>query len=104
MRVWCNSVAELEGELPPGFSWFREFGHLFFTAVCALPDLDLPSAASNAPPSPDFDELARSAAPMLGGEYLTAAVLELLWGAAWDALSARASECPQQGSNLRPWL
>jgi non-specific serine/threonine protein kinase len=84
--------AELEGKLPPALAWFREFGHLFFTALCALPDLDLPGAVSNAPPSPDFDELARSAAPMLGGEYLTAAVLESLWGATWDALSARASE------------
>jgi hypothetical protein len=84
--------AEIEGDLPPALGWFREFGRLFFTALCALPDLDLPGAVSNAPPSPDFDELARSAPPMLGGEYLTAVVLESLWGATWDALSARAAE------------
>ncbi len=68
--------AELEGALPPALAWFRDFGHRFFTALCALPDLDLPGAVSNAPPAPDFDELARSAAPMRGGEYLNAAVLE----------------------------
>ncbi|HEY4158997.1 MAG TPA: hypothetical protein VGM29_12900, partial [Polyangiaceae bacterium] len=84
--------AELEGDLPPALGWFREFGRSFFTALCALPDLDLPGAASSAPPSPDFDELTRSAAPMLGGEYLNAAVLEALWGETWSALSARASE------------
>lgn len=53
--------AELEGDLPPALGWFREFGHLFFTALCALPDLDTPGAVSAAPPSPDFDDLARSA-------------------------------------------
>jgi len=83
--------AELDGDLPPALGWFRELGQLFFTALCALPDLDLPGAVSSAPPAPDFEALARSAAPMLGGEYLSAAVLESLWGATWDALSARAA-------------
>ena len=84
--------AEIAGELPPALGWFRDFGRLFFTALCALPDLDLPGAVSAAPPAPNFEDLARSAAPMLGGEYLNAAVLESLWGATWDALCARASE------------
>ena len=84
--------AELEGELPPALGWFREFGHRFFTALCALPDLDLPGTLKAAPASPDFDELARSAAPMLGGEYLNAQVLEALWGSLWDALAARAKQ------------
>jgi len=84
--------AELEGDLPPALGWFRDFGRLFFTALCALPDLDLPGAVSNAPPPPDFDELARSAAPMLGGEYLNGAVLGAFWSQTWNALSSRAAE------------
>ena len=84
--------AELEGNLPPALSWFRDFGHRFFTALCALPDLDLPGAVTSAPPAPDFEELSRSAAPMLGGEYLSAAVLAVLWATTWDALSLRAAE------------
>ncbi|MEO6599562.1 MAG: DEAD/DEAH box helicase [Polyangiaceae bacterium] len=84
--------AELEGSLPLALGWFRSFARLFFVALCALPDLDLPGAVNSAPPAPDFDELARSAAPMVGGEYVTAAVLEALWDATWQALAARAVE------------
>jgi non-specific serine/threonine protein kinase len=84
--------AELEGDLPPALGWFRDSARLFFIALCALPDLDVPGAVKVAPPPPDFDDLARSAAPMVGGEYLSAAVLEALWGATWEALTARAAE------------
>ncbi|HKO50770.1 MAG TPA: DEAD/DEAH box helicase [Polyangiaceae bacterium] len=84
--------AELEGELPPALGWFRDFAHRFFSALCSLPDLDLPGALKEPPPSPEFDELARSAAPMLGGEYLNAELLESLWESIWGALSARAAE------------
>ncbi len=84
--------AELEGDLPPALGWFRDFGRSFLTALCALPDLDVKGAITTAPPSPDFDELASSAAPMLGGEYLSAVVLEALWSAMWDALSAQAAK------------
>ncbi|MEO8905171.1 MAG: DEAD/DEAH box helicase [Polyangiaceae bacterium] len=83
--------AELEGSLPPALGWFRNFGGLFFSALCALPDLDVPGATKGPPPAPDFEDLARSAAPMVGGEYLSAAVLETLWGATWQALAARAA-------------
>ena len=84
--------AELDGDLPPALGWFRDFGHRFFSALCALPDLDLPGSLKAAPPSPDFDELARSAAPMLGGEYLNAETLASLWGSIWDALAVRAKQ------------
>lgn len=84
--------AELEGELPVALSWFRDFGHRFFTALCALPDLDVPGAVKSAPPAPDFEDHSRSAAPMLGGEYLSPAVLATLWTMTWDALSLRAAE------------
>jgi non-specific serine/threonine protein kinase len=84
--------AELEGDLPPALGWFRDFGRLFFTALCALPDLDVPGKVCDPPRVPDLEELLRSAAPMLGGEYLRVPVLEALWRATWDALSARAAE------------
>ncbi|MEO7037171.1 MAG: DEAD/DEAH box helicase [Polyangiaceae bacterium] len=84
--------AELEGSLPPALGWFRDFARLFFSALCAVPDLDVPGAIQSAPPAPDFEDLARTAAPMVGGEYLTAVVLEALWDATWQALAARAAE------------
>jgi len=84
--------AELGGELPPALAWFRDFGHAFFTALCALPDLELPGAVTAPPPAPDFEELARSAAPMVGGEYLSPAVLASLWEQTWAALAARAED------------
>ena len=61
--------------LPPSAAFFREVGALFLSRLCAAPD-----GAEVAIPVDEFSRLAASAPPMMGGEYLTVAALESLWG------------------------
>jgi len=67
--------------IPPTFSWWREFGAHYVTALCTLPEsVASPEKASVPPPtSAELDSLALSAPPMTGAEYLTADVLQSLW-------------------------
>jgi non-specific serine/threonine protein kinase len=75
--------------LPPVFSYWREFGAAYLTALCALPGVGdgrvkpaLPVPADGA-----LERLAAAAPLMTGAEYLTAALLADLWqriGAAFD--------------------
>jgi non-specific serine/threonine protein kinase len=60
--------------LPPVHSYWREFGARYVTALCT--QQALPIAA---PVSDELDRIARAAPPMMGAEYLSAAVLEALW-------------------------
>jgi non-specific serine/threonine protein kinase len=79
-------AAEAGAALPPGFSYWREFGAWYVTALCTQPDAD--SAGENAaprkmrvptPPVAELDRLAMAVPPMTGAEYLTAEVLGALW-------------------------
>jgi len=74
-------AAEVGQVLPAVLSWWREFGTLYVTAVCALPDADDCGGRLRVPPPPNeqLDAIALAAPPMPGGEYLTADVLRSLW-------------------------
>jgi non-specific serine/threonine protein kinase len=61
-------AAEAGAALPPVFSYWREFGAGYVTALCTQSDTRVPA-----------DRLALAAPPMTGGEYLTAEVLGALW-------------------------
>jgi non-specific serine/threonine protein kinase len=61
-------AAEAGAALPPVFSYWREFGAGYVTAVCTQSDTRVPA-----------DRLVPAAPPMTGGEYLTAEVLDALW-------------------------
>ena len=80
--------------LPPVYSYWREFGARYVTALCTRQDGD--AAATRAPvPSPPEEELERialGAPPMTGAEYLTAAVLSALWRELDAAFDAELSE------------
>ena len=67
--------------LPPVYSFWREFGGRFVTALCTQQDVDArrKSARVAAPPEEELERIALAAPPMMGAEYLTAAVLEALW-------------------------
>ena len=74
-------AAESGATLPPLFSYWREFGACYVTALCAHPDTDavereVPVAA---PPVKEFDRLVLAAPPMTGAEYLSTEVLVALW-------------------------
>jgi non-specific serine/threonine protein kinase len=71
---------EVGTALPPVMSYWREFGARYVTALCALPGIA--EGTKPAVPIPAEGELAKMAAavpPMIGAEYLTAAVLADLW-------------------------
>jgi non-specific serine/threonine protein kinase len=88
--------------LPPALSWWRDFGALFVTAICALPEAregDGGSGGSSGRtvPAPPFDaeQLARLAETppiMTGAEYLTAEVLAALWASMGAALNVELAE------------
>jgi hypothetical protein len=67
--------------LPPVFSYWRDFGARYVTAVCTHPEMESPRGrlGVSQPASDELERIALSAPPMAGAEYLTAAVLSILW-------------------------
>src|ERR1035441_2632281 len=67
--------------LPPAYSYWREFGARYVTALCTQQDSDAPRKGSRvaAPSDDELERIALAAPPMIGAEYLTTAVLEALW-------------------------
>jgi len=74
-------AAEAGAPLPPVFSYWREFGARYVTAVCMQPDTEAVPRKVHVPvpPSAELDRLAEAVPPMTGAEYLTAEVLGALW-------------------------
>jgi non-specific serine/threonine protein kinase len=74
-------AAEVGHALPPVFSYWREFGTRYVTAVCTQPDVAARSAKLHVPIPADeqLDQLAAAAPLMPGSEYLTVHVLRALW-------------------------
>jgi non-specific serine/threonine protein kinase len=67
--------------IPPVFSYWRELGSRFVTAICTQPNLQNAHTADPVPPPADteLEKLASIAPPMTGAEYLTGQVLRRLW-------------------------
>src|SRR6266478_5950144 len=77
----CLGANEVGTALPPVLSYWREFGSRYVTALCALSDI---GERVTKPPIPVpangvLDNIAATVPPMMGAEYLTAAVLADLW-------------------------
>src|SRR4051794_20686845 len=66
---------EVGTALPPVYSYWREFGARYVTALCTQPDIDAQREKVRVPCPPDeeLDWIALGAPPMVGAEYLTAA-------------------------------
>jgi superfamily II DNA or RNA helicase len=74
-------AGEVETALSPAFSYWRQFGGQYVTALCTQADTETSQQNPHVPPPPDV-ELERSVLGvplMTGAEYLTAAVLQSLW-------------------------
>jgi superfamily II DNA or RNA helicase len=74
-------AGEVGTAMPPVFSYWREFGARYVTAICAQQELE-PSQGEllvSAPTNAELDSLALTAPPMTGAEYLTSNVLRALW-------------------------
>lgn len=74
-------AAEAATALPPLYSYWREFGARYVTALCTQPDVEAGRVRLRVPRPPDeeLEWMAMGAPPMVGAEYLTAAVLGALW-------------------------
>ena len=87
-------ASEVGVALPPVFSYWREFGARYVTAVCTLPEGGARSIKRHIPSPPDAELawLALAAPPMTGAEYLTATVLQGLWQELDSAFGLELSE------------
>jgi len=67
--------------LPPVFTWWREFGARYVTALCTRREGDTAQHQVRlaAPSMQELEEIALSVPPLIGAEYLTSAVLHSLW-------------------------
>jgi len=94
-------AAEVSQVLPPVFTYWRDFGSRYVTALCTRPDVD--ERRTKVPPPPEHDlEALASAAPMMpGAEHLTPDVLCTLWDEIGDAF---ATEIGRSGSTVQDFL
>jgi superfamily II DNA or RNA helicase len=98
--LWLGAD-EVGTVLPPVLSFWRELGVRYVTALCALPGA---GDGRTKPPVPipadnELDTIAGVVPPMIGAEYLTAAVLADLWrgiDAAFDAELSQAKLSVQE--------
>ncbi|PYV89355.1 MAG: ATP-dependent helicase [Acidobacteria bacterium] len=74
-------AGEVGTALPPAFSFWREFGARYVTALCTQPEAEASPQDAYVPPPPDLELewLALGAPTMMGAEYLAARVLHALW-------------------------
>src|SRR5262249_52352869 len=98
--LWLGAN-EVGTALPPVFSYWRELGVRYVTELCALPSVgdDRTKLPVPIPSDGELDTMAAAVPPMLGAEYLTAAVLANLWrgmDAAFDAELAQAKLSVQE--------
>ncbi len=96
-------AAEVGIPLPPVFAYWRELGAHYVSGVCGQQDLDERRTRIPIPPPPpgDLESLAAAAPPMLGGEYLTAPVLEALWN---ELATAFRTEFAESKASLQQFL
>ena len=89
--------------LPPVFSYWRELGTRYVTALCTLPDAaSYPAKAHvSAPPAGELESLALASPPMTGAEYLTAEVLRTLWQ---EMDAAFTQELAASGKSIQDFL
>ena len=87
-------AAETGATLPPVFSYWKEFGTWYVTALCAHPDPDATRQKIQvaAPPTEALDRLVLTAPPMTGAEYLSVEVLGALWQELDAALGVELAE------------
>ena len=96
-------AGEVGTALPPVFSYWRELGTRYVTALCTLPEAPTDHSKAYVPPPPvgELVGLALAAPPMTGAEYLTADILRTLWQ---ETDRAFAIELAESGSSIQAFL
>ena len=87
-------AAEVGVALPPVFSYWRDLGTRYVTALCTVPEGEFSATKAHVAPPTDaeLEWQALAAPPMTGAEYLTATVLRALWQELDAAFSVELSE------------
>jgi hypothetical protein len=87
-------AAEAGVALPPVFSYWRDLGARYVTALCTVPEGEVDPPKAHVPPPTDveLEWLALAAPSMTGAEYLTATVLRVLWQELDAAFGVELSE------------
>ncbi|NDU80266.1 MAG: DEAD/DEAH box helicase [Ferrovum sp.] len=70
---------EVGSSMPAVFAWWREFGALYLTQLCATLGAAEENVVMAHPTAQKLEELIVNAPPMTGLEYLTVEVLIVLW-------------------------
>ena len=96
-------AGEVGAALPPVFSYWRELGTRYVTALCTLTDAatDPSKAHVPAPPLWELEPLALAAPPMTGAEYVSAEVLQALWQ---ETDAAFTEELAKSGNSIQDFL
>src|SRR5437773_6224265 len=95
-------AGEVGTALPPDFSYWRDFAARLVTTICAHPDLEAHHDAPIAAPAfGELEALAAAAPPMIGTEYITASVLEMLWT---EIAAAFRSELAESKGSVQEFL
>ncbi|HXJ96692.1 MAG TPA: DEAD/DEAH box helicase [Terriglobia bacterium] len=96
-------ASEVGVALPPVFSYWRELGTRYVTALCTLPEVagDPAKAHVPVPPPGELEPLALGSPPMTGAEYLTLEVLQSLWQ---EIDAAFAQELAASGKSIQDFL
>src|SRR5437879_5146522 len=96
-------ASEVGTALPPVFSYWREFGARYVTALCTRFDAEAPQLKVRvpSPPNEELEPLASAVPPMVGAEYLTAAILHGLWQ---ELNAAFGIELSQSNSSVQGFL
>ncbi len=86
-------AAELDTELDPSLSYWRELGREFVAAACSIANPMEPEDVVLPEPSDKLlERLATTSPPMAGAELLSTEVLATLWSVMGVALKERAAE------------
>jgi len=87
-------AAEVQTVLPAVFSYWREFASRYIALIRALPDIVASRTLPSVPPpaGAELDRLVLAPPVMTGAEYLSASVLEQLWGDIDKAFRLEISE------------
>ena len=96
----CLATLRHDAALPAQFSFWRQFGERYLTALCHTPE-PAEDLKSPLPPGEELAGMAGAAPPMRGGEYLRAEALERLWTELDAHARAEIAGCP---GGLSEWL
>ena len=95
-------AAELGTALPSSLAFGRELAHLFMSRLAAVADLAEQWSSVELPtPAAELDELAASAPPLTGAEYLDGRTLQTWWA---ELHGAMREDISRNGNNVAAWL